>query len=82
MVSAWRVVLVAASLFAGGCATSHVIVTAPVPAPQARIPPGHMPPPGNCRIWYPERPPGEQPSPGDCGALRHGIPPGAWLVRS
>jgi len=25
------------------------------------IPPGHMPPPGKCRIWYPNRPPGQQP---------------------
>ena len=45
------------------------------------IPPGHMPPPGKCRIWYPGEPPGKQPSPGDCLELRHKVPSGAWLIR-
>ena len=46
-----------------------------------KIPPGHMPPPGQCRVWYPGRPPGHQPPPGNCQALRHRTPAGAWLVR-
>jgi hypothetical protein len=41
------------------------------------IPPGHYPPPGECRIWYPDRPPGHQPPPGKCDR----VPPGAWLIR-
>ena len=45
------------------------------------IPPGHMPPPGKCRIWYPGEPPGQQPPPGDCYELKRQVPPGAWLVR-
>jgi hypothetical protein len=54
------------------------------PAPvyhSAKIPPGHLPPPGACRIWYPDRPPGHQPPPGDCYSLQHRVPPGAILVR-
>jgi hypothetical protein len=45
------------------------------------IPPGHMPPPGECRIWFPDRPPGQQPPPGPCRWLQHQIPPGAYLIR-
>jgi hypothetical protein len=44
------------------------------------IPYGHYPPPGECRVWYPDRPPGQQPPPGDCRSLR-GVPRGAWLIR-
>lgn len=46
-----------------------------------RIPPGHMPPPGKCRIWYPNTPPGQQPPPGDCHRLARHVPPGAWLIQ-
>lgn len=44
------------------------------------IPPGHLPPPGSCRIWYPGEPPGHQPPPGHCGELSYHVPPGAWLI--
>lgn len=47
---------------------------------ELRIPTGHLPPPGSCRIWYPDRPPGHQPPPGDCSDLARRVPPGAWLV--
>jgi hypothetical protein len=51
------------------------------PSENFRIPEGHMPPPGKCRIWYPDRPPGHQPPPGDCNDLHYQVPPGAWLIR-
>jgi hypothetical protein len=42
-----------------------------------RIPPGHYPPPGECRIWYPDRPAGHQPEHIKCGM----VPPrGAWVL--
>jgi len=41
------------------------------------IPPGHYPPPGECRVWFPDRPAGHQPPPGNCNH----VPPGAWLIR-
>lgn len=56
------------------------------PAPQnrgsaAQVPPGHMPPPGECRIWFHDREPGQQPPPGNCRKLRKQVPPGASLIR-
>jgi len=48
---------------------------------QLNIPKGHYPPPGQCRIWYPEKPAGHQPPPGNCGQLRNQVPPGAWIIR-
>jgi hypothetical protein len=49
------------------------LLTAPVAA-QGRgrrsssqgIPPGHLPPSGQCRVWYEGRPPGHQPPPVNC----------------
>jgi hypothetical protein len=40
------------------------------------IPPGHYPPPGECRLWYPDSPPGHQPPPGRCSPVPHG----AWVI--
>jgi hypothetical protein len=45
------------------------------------IPPGHLPPPGQCRLWYPDRPPGHQPPPERCEYLRYHAPVGAWLIQ-
>jgi hypothetical protein len=44
------------------------------------IPPGHYPPPGECRIWYPSSPPGHQPPPGRCERLVGRVPFGAFLL--
>lgn len=45
-----------------------------------RVPPGHYPPRGMCRVWYGGRPPGHQPPPRRCGALRGRVPHGAYLL--
>lgn len=34
------------------------------------IPRGHMPPPGECRVWFYDRPAGQQPPPTTCREAR------------
>lgn len=46
------------------------------------IPPGHLPPPGQCRVWMPGEPPGQQKryKSGECALVQRRVPPGGWLV--
>lgn len=47
------------------------------------IPPGHLPPPGQCRVWMPGEPPGKQKkkySSGECDSVSRDVPAGGWLV--
>ena len=44
------------------------------------IPPGHMPPPGMCRIWIDGVPPGRQPRPTDCATARRNRPHNARII--
>lgn len=47
------------------------------------IPPGHLPPPGQCKVWMPGEPPGQQKKrfkAGDCSYVQTQVPPGGWLV--
>ena len=46
-----------------------------------RVPNGHLPRPGECRIWFPDRPTGQQPPPGLCSRLESQVPAGAWLIQ-
>ena len=42
------------------------------------VPPGHFPPKGYCRLWYPGRPPGHQPPPIACHQIV--LRPGAFVL--
>lgn len=65
-----------------GCAAHAEVYSLGHPPPaHVKVPPGHMPPPGQCRIWFPDRPPGHQPPPGSCHELRYHVPPGGYLIR-
>lgn len=74
-------------LVLNGCSGVYVSGTHGEPTPidaqekHLAIPPGHMPPPDKCRIWYPRLPPGQQPPPGECYELQYQVPQGAVLVR-
>lgn len=56
------------------------ITVRPSDGPSFRIPPGHYPAAGQCRIWVPGRPPGQQAPAGACRDLERRVPPGAYLV--
>jgi len=45
-----------------------------------KVPPGHYPPPGECRLWYAGRPPGQQPAPTKCQNLLGRVPKGAFIL--
>ncbi len=47
------------------------------------VPPGHLPPAGQCRVWMPGEPPGQQEKEypvGQCSTLSRTIPSGGWLI--
>ena len=84
-----------ASLFllgavAGACApvvrsaprsTSRVIVVSDdEDRSTLRVPPGHLPRVGQCRVWFPGRPPGQQPSAGGCDGIERVAPAGTWIL--
>jgi hypothetical protein len=66
----------------GGSVATTADEAAPRPtAPQRLgIPPGHIPPPGQCRVWHPGTPPGHQPRPGSCSVAERQVGPGDWLL--
>ena len=55
-------------VLAGGIGVAAVGASAEAQSRFGRfaVPPGHMPPPGQCRVWLPDRPPGHQPPPTSC----------------
>ena len=46
------------------------------------VPPGHLPKPGECRIWIPGTPPGHQPKPKSrpCPGIAPLAPAGSWII--
>src|SRR5947207_2227204 len=62
---------------AGSSGGSH-----PSTAATLGIPPGHLPNPGECRVWIPGTPPGHQPKPQSrsCGGIAALAPAGSWVI--
>jgi hypothetical protein len=48
--------------------------------PPLGIPPGQLPPPGQCRVWFPGRPPGRQPRPSGCREAMAQASAGSWVL--
>src|SRR5438477_13196847 len=76
--------------FAAGCTrtTRTVLVVpearsaGPSTAATLGVPPGHLPKPGECRVWIPGVPPGRQPRPKSraCAGIEAVAPPGSWIL--
>ncbi len=76
--------LVLAGLAATGCATRTVFVTPRRPgrstAVTLGVPPGQLPPPGQCRVWIQGRPPGRQARARSCDGIVATAPAGAMIL--
>ena len=44
------------------------------------IPPGHLPPVGQCRVWVPGTPPGRQERARGCSGIERTAPAGSWIL--
>lgn len=79
-----------AFLAAAACKPIPASEPSPEPPPRARrspstaatlgIPPGHLPPPGMCRVWLPGEPPGHQPKSRSCSNIERTAPAGSYIV--
>ncbi|KPJ88894.1 MAG: hypothetical protein AMS18_13030 [Gemmatimonas sp. SG8_17] len=61
-------------------AQSQARVGGPSTAATLGIPPGHLPPPGKCKIWIPGDPPGHQAKARDCHGIEADAPAGSWVL--
>lgn len=71
------ILVLSIAVVGSACSTRIYPVEGPARPQSQGIPPGHLPPPGQCRVWYDGRPPGQQPAPTSCRdaertAARHG----------
>ena len=80
-----------AAILLGACTTATTTTTSrPAPQEQRRgnsevvhtlgIPPGHLPPPGQCRVWVQGRPPGQQARARSCSGIAATAPTGSWII--
>lgn len=65
----------------GAPAPSRAVVVSQRAEPRVvKVPPGHFPAPGHCRLWYPGVPPGKQPPAVRCSELRNTAGSGAFIL--
>ncbi len=49
-------------------------------AVELHVPPGHLPPPGRCRVWVPGTPPGHQARARSCDGILGHAPAGSLVI--
>ncbi len=74
-----RFLVVLASVGLAGCTITQAPST-PQPKRTLGVPPGHLPPIGQCRIWIPGRPAGRQARARSCDGIVAAAPAGAWIL--
>lgn len=85
-----RNLCLAVAFFAATACSSFSTTQQYEPAPAVRrgpstaatlgIPPGHLPPPGQCRIWVSGKAPGQQQPPRGCARVERSAPAGSWIL--
>ena len=89
MTAARTVVALLSAVVVGAC--SRTVLVMPAPQAQSRepstaatlgVPPGHLPQPGECRIWIPGTPPGRQRGARSrpCEGITTHAPAGSWII--
>lgn len=70
------------TIIVGPTPQAEVVAGTPSTAATLGVPPGHLPKPGQCRIWIPGTPPGQQPRPKSrsCEGIAALAPPGSWIL--
>jgi len=64
----------------GACTSNSQPPSQPQPAAALGIPPGQLPPVGQCRIWIPGKAPGHQAKARSCDGIEQLAPAGSWIV--
>ena len=57
-----------------------IVVSSDEDRSRLRVPPGHYPRVGECRLWFPGRPPGQQPRSQGCRGIERIAPAGSWIL--
>jgi hypothetical protein len=89
MMDRWRLLLLAAAMFAVSGSAEAQGIPRGIPIPQIpkaspkqqpTIPPAYRPPQGMCRIWIEGVPPGQQPAPTDCVSAVRNRPANGYVI--
>ena len=63
-----------------GPTAAAIAADAPTSAKTLGVPPGHLPPVGQCRVWVPGKPPGHQARARSCSNIEREAPKGSWIL--
>jgi len=90
------IALIFLSVFIGSCSSLGLVIQSGghgTPPPPPSLPPshhpsyqslgvepGHLPPPGSCKVWQPNKPAGQQAPPASCDKVMRAAKAGEWVL--